>query len=135
MGGLYRYYLKLIRGQKAEIGDAFSGFTQGFGQLVVVGLVVDILVLVGCALCVIPGIYISVALVFAMPLVADRGMDWQEAMKLSLKMVNKHWFVVLGLVVVVGLVSAAGIIACCVGVLFTFPVGLVSLLYAYEDIF
>lgn len=135
MGGLYMYYLKLIRGQEAGIADAFSGFSHAFVQLALLGLVQGVLVLIGCLFCLVPGIYLAVAWIFAAPLVIDKEMGFWEAMSFSLKVVNKHWFVVLGLILVVGLVSACGIIACCVGVLVTIPVGYVALMYAYEDIF
>jgi|SRR5579884_931282 len=135
MGGLYRYYLKLIRGQKAEIGDAFSGFTQSFSTLAMAGFMLNLLLWIGFAFLVIPAIYFAVALLFMVPLVADKGMAWSEAMKLSMKMVNKHWFVVLGLLLVASLVKIAGLVVCCIGILFTIPVCWIALMYAYEDIF
>lgn len=42
-GGLFVFYLKLIRGQKAEIADAFSGFSPAFPQLLLVGGVTGLL--------------------------------------------------------------------------------------------
>ena len=38
-GGLYGYYLKLIRGEPAEMADAFSGFSRAFVPLVLLGVV------------------------------------------------------------------------------------------------
>lgn len=135
LGGLFRYYLKLIRGQPAGIGDAFSGFTNGFTQLALLGLVQGLLVLVGLLLCVLPGIYLSVAWCFCSLLVADKGMDFWPAMEFSRKIVTKHWFIVLGFLLVIGLLGASGIIACCVGYLVTMPVALMAIAYAYETIF
>ena len=135
MGGLFRYYLKLIRGQDATLGDAFSGFTDGFTQLALLGLVQGILVLIGTVLCVIPGIYLATAWYFSMFLVADRGMDFWSAMELSRKMVSKHWFAVFGMMLVAGLLAASGLIACCIGILVTMPVAFVALTIAYETIF
>jgi hypothetical protein len=135
LGGLYKFYIKLVRGERAEIGDAFYGFTQPLAQLAMVGLMMNIIIMIGTLLCLIPGIYLSVALIFSMPLIVDKGLTWQEAMKLSMKMVNKHWFVVFGLILVNGLLAISGVIACCIGVLFTGPVAGIALMYAYEDIF
>jgi hypothetical protein len=134
VGGLFRYYLKLIRGQNATIADAFSGF-QFLGQLILLGLVMTLLIWIGIFFCFLPGLYLSVAWYFAVPLVVDRGMGFWDAMELSRKVVNKHWFVVFALLVVVGLLSLAGAIACCVGVFVTAPIGWVALMYAYDDIF
>jgi hypothetical protein len=135
IAGLYKYYLKLIRGESAGIGDAFSGFGPAIGQLALLGLVSGLLNMVAFLFCVLPSIYLSVAWTFAMPLVIDRGMGFWQAMELSRKVVTKHWFLVFAFILVMGLVAAAGLIACCVGVLATVPLFWVALMYAYEDIF
>jgi hypothetical protein len=134
MGGLFKYYLMLIRGEPATVGDAFSGFSY-FAQLALLGLVSGILTLIGYAFCIIPGLYLNVAWVFAMPLIVDRKMGFWDAMELSRKMVSKHWFIVFALLLVNGLLAMAGLIACCIGIFVTAPIAVAALLYAYEDIF
>jgi hypothetical protein len=134
-GGLFKYYLKLIRGEGAAVGDAFSGFGPALGQLVLLGLVQGILIDLGLLLCIIPGIYLSVSWYFAMPLVIDRNLGFWEAMELSRKVVFKHWFLIFAFLLVNGLVSVCGGIACCIGILVSMPIGFVALMYAYEDIF
>jgi uncharacterized membrane protein len=133
--GLFKYFLKLIRGENAGVGDAFSGFGPSTGQLISLSLVQMILVLIGYVLCVIPGIYLSVAWYFAIPLIIDRQMNFWEAMELSRKMVNKHWFIIFAFLIVYGLLALAGFIACCVGFFVTMPIGFAALMYAYETIF
>lgn len=133
--GLFKYYLKLIRGETAQIGDAFSGFGPSIGQLTLFGLVQMFLVLLGIALCVIPGIYLSVCWYFAIPLIIDRQMGFWEAMELSRKMVTKHWFMVFAFLVVYAILAMVGIIACCVGIFVTLSIGFAALMYAYETIF
>jgi uncharacterized protein DUF4339 len=135
MGGLYRYYLKMIRGEQPDIGAAFSGFSSSFGQLVLAGLVTGCLTLIGCALCILPGIYLSVSWYFTVPLVVDKQLGFWEAMELSRKAVAKHWFHAFGLILVISLVAAVGVIGCCIGVFVTMPIAFVALMYAYEDIF
>ncbi len=133
-GGLFRYYLKLIRHQEASIGDAFSGFNN-FGQLALLGLVSGLLTWLGYIFCVVPGIYLNVAWMFCIPLVVDRQLPFWDAMELSRKVVTKHWFLVFAFFLVVGLLAVCGVIACCVGVFVTAPISLVAMMYAYEDIF
>jgi hypothetical protein len=135
MAGLFKYYLKLIRGEEAGIGDAFSGFGRSTGQLVLLSLVINILTLIGYVLCLLPGIYLVVAWFFSIPLVIDRQMGFWQAMEASRKMVNKHWFLVFVFLLVYGLLSMAGILACCIGIFVTLPIGLGALMYAYETIF
>jgi len=133
--GLLKYYLMLIRGEGAQIGDAFSGFGPSIGQLALLSVVQMILVLLGILLCVIPGIYLSVAWYFAMPLIIDRRMNFWAAMELSRKMVNKHWFMIFAFLIVYVLLIIAGLIACCIGIFVTMPIGFAALMYAYETIF
>jgi hypothetical protein len=133
--GLFKYFIKLIRRETASIGDAFSGFGPSILQLILLGWVQGILVNLGFLFCVIPGIYLFVSWYFAIPLIIDRGIGFWEAMEFSRKMVSKHWFVVFGLILVAGLLSIVGVIACCIGVLASLPFGLAALMYAYEDIF
>ena len=135
MAGLFKYYLKLIRGESAGIGDAFSGFGPSIGQLILLSFVMNILMLIGYVLLLIPGIYLAVAWFFSIPLVIDKQMGFWQAMELSRKMVNKHWFLIFAFLLVYGLLSVAGIIACCIGIFVTLPIGIAALMYAYETIF
>jgi uncharacterized membrane protein len=86
-------------------------------------------------ICLVPMIYLQVRWVFTLPLIIDRHMDFWTAMKTSWKMVGKHWWQVFGLVVLIGLLNIVGLCACCVGGLFTAPIGYGALMYAYETIF
>jgi hypothetical protein len=135
MAGLFKYFLKMIRGEHPGIGDAFAGFGPSTGQLILLGLVMNILTIIGYALCLAPGIYLAVAWFFAVPLVIDKQMGFWQAMELSRKMVNKHWFLVFAFLLVYGLLSVVGIVACCIGIFVTLPIGIAALMYAYETIF
>jgi hypothetical protein len=135
MAGLFKYYLKLIRAEGASIGDAFAGFSPAAGQLILLGLVSGFLTTLGYLCCIIPGIYLSVSWIFALPLVIDRNLAFWDALELSRRMVSKHWFIVFAFLLVAGLLAACGVLACCVGVFVTMPIASVAILYAYEDIF
>jgi hypothetical protein len=86
-------------------------------------------------LCLIPTIYLKVRWAFTLPLVIDKGMDFWTAMKTSWVMVGKHWWRVFGLIVLIGLLNFVGFCLCCVGALFTAPIGYGALMYAYETVF
>ena len=100
-GGVYLVFLRRIRGQSASIGDAFAGFGTGFAQLLLAGCLAQLLATVGLVCClVLPGIYLLVAWVFSVPLVADRNLEFWSAMELSRKVVTRVWFEMLGLMLV-----------------------------------
>jgi hypothetical protein len=86
-------------------------------------------------ICMVPVTYLSVNWLFTQSLIIDKQMDFRTAMKTSWKRVHKHWWHVFGLVVITGLLNIAGFCVCCVGLLFTIPVGIAALMFAYETIF
>jgi uncharacterized membrane protein len=86
-------------------------------------------------ICAIPATYLQICWKFTLPLIVDQQIDFAAAMKASWKMVNKHWWQVFGLVLLIGLINVAGFLACCIGLLFTMPIGFAALMIAYETIF
>jgi uncharacterized membrane protein len=135
LGGLDYMFLRRIRGEEIQIGDLFAGFNIALLNLVLVGLVKALLTSLGLLLCVLPGIYLGVGYVFALPLVIDKKMDFWPAMEVSRQVVHRHWWSVFALVIVVGLIAFVGCIACFIGLLITIPVASAALMYAYEDLF
>jgi uncharacterized membrane protein len=179
MGGVFYLFIRVNRGEPAEVGEIFSGFRRAFGQLflgvlvpsllaglcmipAIVMFIIKLLPLIGqiqqaqqsspqamvaiikpilfmpllvALVCAIPATYLSVCWKFTLPLIVDRQMDFGAAMKASWKMVNRHWWQVFGLVILISLVNVAGLCACCVGLLFSIPVGFAALMIAYETIF
>jgi hypothetical protein len=135
MGGLYLLIFKLIRRERAEFGDCFAGFNLAFLQLFLVGLIVNLLVAAGLFLCILPGIYLAIAWIFAIPLVIDKKLEFWPAMELSRKVVSHHWWTFFGMMLVATLVFLLGLVALCVGVYVAQPVILGAFAFAYEDIF
>jgi hypothetical protein len=99
-GGLSMVFLNRLRGRPAAIGDAFAGFRHGFAQLLLAGFVSSLLAwLAFCCCLIVPGIYLFVAWLFCVPLVADRGLEFWSAMELSRRAVTRVWFQVFALFV------------------------------------
>jgi len=135
MGGLDYMFIRRIRGEAVQIGDVFAGFNMAFLDLTMAGLVKWLLTTLGLILCILPGIYLAVGYVFALPLVVDKKMDFWTAMEVSRRVVHEHWWSVFALVIVLALVAFAGFLLCGVGELITIPVASAALMYAYEDLF
>lgn len=135
-GGLDLMFLKLIRGQRAELGDSFAGFSLAFVPLMLFSIVGQLLVGIGFVLCLLPGIYLMIAwLMFGALLIIDKKLDFWPAMELSRKVVTRHWWKVFGLFIVCLLLLIVGLLACVVGVFIALPVVTAAVVYAYEEIF
>lgn len=135
VGGWFVFFLKRIRGTKSTLNDAFSGFTTSFAQLLLASLVSTVLLIVGFFCCILPGIYLGVAWKFTFPLVIDKQMEFWPAMEVSRKVVTRHWWLFLGMAIVLCLLNLAGSLVLCVGIFISTPVTVAAMAYAYEDIF
>ena len=135
LGGLDYMFLRRIRGEAVQIGDVFAGFNLAFVHLAMAGLVKWLLVSLGFVLCILPGIYLGVGYVFALPLVVDKQMEFWTAMEVSRRVVHAQWWSMLALVIVLALVACAGFLLCGVGALITIPLSTAAFMYVYEDLF
>ena len=136
MGGLMFYFLKKIRHEPATVETAFCGFSaERFLHLFLAGFVTSLLTGLGFFCLVLPGIYLTIAWMFTLPLVMDKRLDFWSAMELSRKVVTKHWFKFLGLGLVLLLLFFAGVVMLVIGLFVMSPLILASLMYAYEDVF
>ena len=135
VGGLLFYFLKKIRREPATVETAFCGFSHRFLHLFLAGFVTSLLTALGIVCLLLPGIYLLIAWMFALPLVMDKQLDFWSAMELSRKVVTRHWFKFLGFGLVLWLLALAGAVALVIGVFVMCPLILASLMYAYEDIF
>ena len=135
LGGLSYAFTRRIRGENPQVGDAFNGFTLAFLQLGLGGLVSMILISIGLILCVLPGIYLAVGYTFALPLIIDKKYDFWTAMEVSRRVVQRQWWTMFGLALVLFLLNVLGLLACLVGCIVTAPLTVAAIQYAYEDVF
>jgi len=135
IGGLDWMFLKLIRGQRRRVGDAFAGLTWRLDRW-------------RCSVsshncwfprhhpCILPGIYLSISWMFFTPLaILDKRLDFWQAMELSRRVVTRHWWQVFGFALVCLLLMICGGLLCGVGVFIAMPIVKAATVYAYEDIF
>ncbi len=161
MGGLYWFFLKLIRGDGASVGDGFAGFSSRFGSLLAVFLLMCLFIYLPFApfgiyavatgqfdrslpdaICIGLGLagllvamFLGIALTQAVPLVMDLELGPWSALQVSRRVVCRRWFSFLLLGLVCGCIVLLGFLALCVGVLVAMPVTYAIWMYAYDDIF
>lgn len=161
-GGLYFYYLGKMRGEPREFGDAFAGFSKAFGPLALASVFIVFLTIaamcvlvapwavlmlmtgqqtqpnplffLGLFVCVLPVIYLSISWTFTFALVIDQGLSPWTAMEVSRRVITKQWFRVFFTMICGGILALLGLIGLIIGVVFTIPLAVGALLYAYEDL-
>lgn len=79
--------------------------------------------------------YLSVSWMYVLPLVADRHLGIRESMRLSRRVVGRHFWQHLWFVILAGIVTAVGVLVCGLGVLITFPLAQFAGVLLYERVF
>jgi predicted Ser/Thr protein kinase len=134
MGGLYYFLLKKMRGEHVRVETAFAGFKESVVHLFLAGFVAGVLTTLGFLFLILPGIYLSVAWFFTLPLVIDKRLEFWPAMRISRRVITRHWWRFLGFLLVLLCFNLAGALACGIGLAYTVPTSFAALMYAYEDI-
>jgi uncharacterized membrane protein len=86
-------------------------------------------------LLIVPGVYLSVAYLFAPCLIVDKNIDFWPAMEISRKKVNKHWFGLFCFSILIILLNIIGCLSFLVGLFITIPLSTCIITAAYKDIF
>lgn len=124
--GIIMLAINYSRGENIEFKSIFN-YYHLTGKLALASILIYIMTVIGFVLLILPGIYLSIAYIFTLPLIADKGMDVWEAMELSRKSVTKHWFKVFGLFFLLSLIMALGALALGIGLIWAVPLLFVTL--------
>jgi uncharacterized membrane protein len=134
MGGLYLMAIRQVRGERIEVGDVFKALPMA-GNLIGAYLLTSLMFFVGFVLCILPGFVLIGLTMFTVPLIVDRRLGAVDAIGQSINALKKDWILAPVFLIVVGIVSSLGVIACGIGLLFTYPLLFLCLALAYRDIF
>jgi hypothetical protein len=107
-------------------------FASGAGIGLIIGLVIAGLITLLAI------VYLSICWTHSVLLIVDKRMNFWPAMSLSRKMVSKTWGtwgMTLLFLLVAGIISSAGALACLVGLLVTMPLYFAMKVYFYDDNF
>lgn len=133
--GLCLMSIKLVRNQPIAFNDAFAGFGPAMLQLMAVGIIYQIGTTLGCAILILPGIYLLVVWSFSYLVVIDRQLPFWDAMELSRKTIQRNFFQFLWLWLVVWFLLILGAAFCGVGLLAAAPLANNMFALAYEKTF
>ena len=136
LGGLVEsfsnvYWLRLIRGQSADLGDTGRAvhflvpvvFTSILQQLAIVG---------GLLLLIIPGIMAALGFQFATFVVVDKNIGYIDALKASWRMTDGYKGQLFAFLFLIALLNLGGVLACCVGMIVTNAIGMGALAIVYD---
>lgn len=124
--GIMMMAIGYSRGENVEFKSIFD-YYHLTGKLSLAAILIYIMTIIGFIFLILPGIYLSIAYAFTLPLIADKNMDVWKAMELSRKTVTQHWFKVFGLMLLLGLIMGAGVLTFGIGLIWAVPLMFVTL--------
>ena len=126
MVGIIMLAINHSRGEQIGYRSIFN-YYHLTGRLSFAAILIYIMTVIGFVLLVLPGIYLSIAYIFTLPLIADKNMTVWKAMEFSRKSVTKHWFKIFGLVFLLSLMMAVGTLVLGIGLIWAVPLMFVTL--------
>jgi uncharacterized membrane protein len=95
-------------------------------------LIVSVVTWVGLLLCYLPGLAFGLFAAFTLYFVLDRQQGPIAAIKSSFALVKANFGHALVAVLLAGLVSSAGVLACGIGIIFSVPFAMLLHVYTYR---
>ncbi len=130
--GLIRASLDVTDGRPFLTSTVFK--LDKIGPVLITSLMIAGLTFVGFLLCYLPGLVVAFFTSYSLHFVLDKGLAPVEALKASVNLVKDNLGPAFIWYLVGGLVAGAGLLACGVGVLVTFPLVLLGSAYTYKHL-
>lgn len=125
--------MRHANGKSVSAGELFRHFGV-IVTLFIAYIIMVLMILLGTALLVLPGIYLMFAYVYSMPLIVEKKMGAWHALETSRKAITKVWFRMVGLLILVTLINTLGMITI-IGWIWTVPWTVLTMAMVYQKIF
>lgn len=125
--GIYNAALMITAGRTPTVGEAFT--SDRWGEWIVFSIVYGLMVGIGLAFCIIPGLFVLAFFGMAPYYFIDRGMSMGDAFTASREAAGRGFAVPVILSIIVG---ALGLILCGIGALITMPAAYIAVAFLYR---
>ena len=127
--------LHMAMGRPITVKQLFAYYNSK--GLAIIGLQIVMMManVLGSLLFIIPGIYLSIALMFAVPLMLEKNLSIIDAFEASRKAVTHHWFKLFGLLFVMGLILFLSMLPLGIGLIWTMPMMMAVIGVLYRRMF
>lgn len=132
--GLFILGLRRSLGAPIEATEIFGYYNKALSLLGTL-ILMYIMIIIGYLLFVLPGIYLSVAYILAMPLVVEKNLTPWQALEASRKAISKRWFSVLGFMLVMGIILMISMVPFGLGLIWTVPMMMIAYGIVYRNMF
>lgn len=131
--GLYIFYVRIVRGEDANVSMLFEGFSS-FSKAFLVSLIMFVLILVGMFLLVIPGIILCVGLFPAIFLILDADYSVTDTLRAAWDMTRGYrWQIFFACLLLIA-INLVGLAALGIGLVFSAAYSMVFTANIYEEL-
>lgn len=134
MAGINMIGIRRAADQPISFNEIFSHFGRTL-PLMITAVVMMLLIYLGMFLLIIPGLYLAIAYMLAIPLVVERGLSPWQALEASRKAISQHWFKTFGLFLLLGLITMVSVIPLGIGLIWSIPLFVIAMGVLYRTIF
>lgn len=122
---------KFNNAQSVQFNDLFIGYRQNFLNIVLYSLISTVVLGIAFALCFLPGLFVAPFFLLGYPILLFENANAIEALRKSIQVAKQNYGPLLGITLLGGLISIAGVIFCFIGILATLPFIYVVMYSAY----
>jgi uncharacterized membrane protein len=127
--------LSIAMARPITVEQLFAYYNSKGLALIGLQIVMMMAIGLGLLLLIIPGIYLSIALLFAVPLMLEKNLTIVDAFEASRKAVTHHWFKVFGLWLVMGVILVISALPLGIGLFWTMPMMMAVIGVLYRRMF
>jgi uncharacterized membrane protein len=104
-----------------EFSDLFIGYRQNLGHILLYSLITNIILWISFIMCIIPVFFVFPLFLIGYPILLFENLSAVDALSKTYNVAKENYGVFLGVTLLGALISIAGILLCCVGIIFTIP--------------
>ncbi len=125
--------LRHLAGRSVSFGDVFSQYDRIL-PLFFMSLLMGVMIFIGFMLLIVPGIYLSIAYLLAIPLMIDKNLGIWDALETSRQVITKCWWRMLGLMLLIMLIMIPSFLLLMIPLIWTAPAAIVAMMLVYRNL-
>ena len=114
-----------------EFSDLFIGYRQNLGNIVLYSLITNIILWISVIMCIVPVFFVFSLFFIGYPILLFENATAMGAISKTYNIAKENYGVFLGSAVLGVLISIAGVVLCCVGIIFTYPFVYIAMYSVY----
>ena len=134
-GGYAESMIRIVKGEKIEIGDFFTNGFNKFGKLLGASILYSLGVFFGMICFIIPGIYLMFRWFFVFHLLVDKDLSITEAFECSGRMSSNIFWDIVAIGIINWLIKCIGGLVIVIGGIFTVPLTAIAISKFYIERF